>query len=183
VKTDGRALVVAVAQSFGNCPQYIHIRNIRAAAPLDLPAERLDGLDAAARAAITGADTLFVTSSDAAGAVDASHRGGRPGFLRVDGDVVTVPDFAGNRYFNTLGNLLVAPRAGLLVPDFETGDVLQLQGAVEIVWDVPEAERLMGAERLWRVKVVQAWRRRGALPFRWELQRLSPGVARTGVWT
>lgn len=178
----GGAMVVAVAQSFGNCPQYIHIRDIRAAAPLGTDAERLDGLDAAARMAIAGADTLFVASSDGAGAVDVSHRGGRPGFVRVDGDVLTVPDFAGNRYFNTLGNLLVAPRVGLLVPDFATGDVLQVQGTVEILWDVPERERLAGAERLWRVRVTRAWRRRDAVPFRWELRRLSPGVARTGVW-
>jgi hypothetical protein len=114
--------------------------------------------------------------------VDISHRGGKPGFVRVDDDVLTIPDFAGNRYFNTLGNLLLDPRAALLFPDFANGDVLHVQGRVEIVWDVAETERLEGAERLWRVHVARAWRRRGALPLRWNLQRLSPGVMRTGVW-
>ena len=42
--------------------------------------------------------------------MDISHRGGRPGFVRVDGDVLTIPDFRGNRYFNTLSNLLLEQR-------------------------------------------------------------------------
>ena len=65
----------------------------------------------------------------AAYGADISHRGGRPGFVRVDGDVLTIPDFRGNRYFNTLGNLIAEPRASLLFVDFETGDLLQLQGS------------------------------------------------------
>ena len=43
-------------------------------------------------------------------------------------DTLTVPDYRGNRYFNTLGNMLAWPRAAILVPDFETGDLLHLQG-------------------------------------------------------
>jgi hypothetical protein len=77
---------------------------------------------------------------------------------------------------------VLEPRAALLFPDFANGDLLHVQGRVEILWDVPEQEHLDGAERLWRVHVTHAWRRRGALPFRWNLQRLSPGVARTGIW-
>jgi hypothetical protein len=102
--------------------------------------------------------------------------------VRVDGDTLTIPDFSGNRYFNTLGNLLLDPRAALLIADFSSGDVLHLQGRTEIVWDVPVEERLAGAERLWRLRVTRAWRRRDALPLRWSLRMLSPGVARTGAW-
>ncbi|WP_239502378.1 pyridoxamine 5'-phosphate oxidase family protein, partial [Stenotrophomonas maltophilia] len=81
--------------------------------------QRLTGLGGAAREMVAGADTLFVASSsgadiDAGGGVDISHRGGRPGFVHVDGERLTIPDFSGNRYFNTLGNLLVEPRAALL---------------------------------------------------------------------
>jgi predicted pyridoxine 5'-phosphate oxidase superfamily flavin-nucleotide-binding protein len=178
----GQSLVVAVEHSFGNCPQYIHVREAHAVPPSDAPAEQMDHLDASAREAIVAADTLFVATGAGEEGVDISHRGGKPGFVRVDGDVLTIPDFAGNRYFNTLGNLVLEPRAALLFPDFTTGDVLHVQGGVEIVWDVPEQEHLDGAERLWRVHVTHAWRRRGALPFHWDLRRLSPGVARTGTW-
>ena len=175
------AFVIAVRESFGNCPQYIHVRDIEPAAAGAAPAEALRGLDQAARDFIGTAATLFVASS-AGGGVDISHRGGRPGFVRVDGDTLTIPDFSGNRYFNTLGNLLLDPRAAVLVPDFTTGDLLLLQGRTEILWQVPEAERLEGAERLWRLHVRRTWRRRGALPFRWSLRALSRSVERTGAW-
>jgi hypothetical protein len=142
----------------------------------------MERLDAAAREAIAAADTLFVATSDGDGRVDISHRGGKPDFVRVADDTLTIPDFAGNRYFNTLGNLLLVPRAALLFPDFDSGDLLLVQGRAEIVWEVPETERLAGAERLWRVAVTRAWRRRGAVPLRWSLQTLSPSVAPTGSW-
>jgi uncharacterized protein len=177
------ALVVAVAQSFGNCPQYIHIRDLGTAPAGTASPELMDRLDPAARTAIATSDTLFVATTGGAEGVDISHRGGKPGFVRVDGDTLTIPDFAGNRYFNTLGNLLLDPRAALLIPDFPSGDVLHIQGRAEILWDVPGGERLAGAERLWRLHVTGAWRRRAALPLRGSLRMLSPGVARTGVWS
>ncbi len=176
------ALVVAVTESFGNCPQYIHIRDVHASPADPAAPEIMDRLDPPARHAIAAADTLFVTTSAVAEGVDISHRGGKPGFVRVDDATLTIPDFAGNRYFNTLGNLLLEPRAALLIPDFASGDVLHIQGRTEIVWDVPPDERLAGAERLWRLHVTCAWRRRAALPLRWSLRALSPGVARTGSW-
>lgn len=166
-------VVVAVDQSFGNCPQYIQPREIRSAAPGTAstePFDRLDhNLDRDARAAIARADTFFVATSahtdERTGGVDVSHRGGPPGFVRVDGDVLTIPDFKGNRYFNTLGNLVDDPRAALVFVDFERGDVLHLQGTTEIQWDGAEVRALEGAERLWRFHVTHGWRRRDAYRF------------------
>lgn len=180
--TTANTLVVAVTESFGNCPQYIHVRDLRVVGTCPAAPELMDHLDPSARAAIESADTLFVATNADAEGTDISHRGGKAGFVRVDGDKLTIPDFAGNRYFNTLGNLLLDPRAALLIPDFATGDVLHVQGNTEIVWDVPDNERLAGAERLWRLHVTRVWRRRAALPLRWSLRMLSPGVARTGSW-
>ncbi|HET6235357.1 MAG TPA: pyridoxamine 5'-phosphate oxidase family protein [Acetobacteraceae bacterium] len=182
VATRENTIVVAVEESFGNCPQYIHIRDIRAIPATSSAAELMHDLDGAARDAIAATDTLFVATTGGAEGVDISHRGGKPGFVRVDGDTLTIPDFAGNRYFNTLGNMLLDPRAALLIPDFNTGDVLHIPGRAEIVWDVPKGERLAGAERLWRLHVTRAWRRHAAVPLRWSLRMLSPGVVRTGSW-
>ncbi len=163
-------VVVAIDQSFGNCPQYIHPREIRSAVPGPAEAERFDQLDADARAAIARADTFFVASGahagERTGGVDVSHRGGPPGFVRVDGDVLTIPDFPGNRYFNTLGNFVSEPRAALVFVDFARGDLLHLQGTTEIQWDGAEVCALEGAERLWRFHVTRGWRRRGAYQFR-----------------
>ncbi len=180
-------LTIQVTQSFGNCPQYIQTR-----APLPqpvaatVPVETLGGLDDDARATIAAADTLFVASRSreglgAAGGLDMSHRGGRPGFVGIEGDTLVIPDFAGNRFFNTLGNLLGDPRAGLLFVDFTTGDLLQLQGTVTIDWHPGVAEP-RGAQRVWRVAVERAWRRRAAFPFRWRFGEFAPTTLATGTW-
>jgi len=189
---DGRGFEVTVEHSFGNCPQYIQARQ----AYLDIePAprgsdagERAAGLDEADRAMIRAADTFFVASyADIDGdasrrSVDVSHRGGKAGFVRVDGDVLTIPDFAGNLHFNTLGNLLLNPRAGLVFIDFERGDLLHLTGSAEIVFEGPETMTFQGAERLWRFKVERVVRRRGALASRFRPGEVSPNSRLTGSW-
>jgi ferredoxin-NADP reductase/predicted pyridoxine 5'-phosphate oxidase superfamily flavin-nucleotide-binding protein len=183
---------VAVEQAFGNCPQYIQQREahfIREAGPQQgLRQQRLDALDEAARALIRGADTCFVASYiDADGdparrSVDVSHRGGQAGFVRVEGDCLSIPDFAGNLHFNTLGNLLLNPRAGLLFIDFSNGDLLQLSGHTEIIFDGPEVAAFQGAERLWRLHVSAVVRRPAALALRWTFQGFSPNSLMTGSW-
>jgi hypothetical protein len=45
------------------------------------------------------------------------------------------PDYPGNNMFNSLGNLRVHPRAGLLFVDFARGDLLQLTGRVQVRWN------------------------------------------------
>ncbi len=183
---------VAVAQSFGNCPQYIQARPLdgawdRTAVPAS-PAEVLDSLDQEARLLIGAADTFFVASTsgarDAEGPpLDISHRGGRPGFVGVSGDALLIPDFRGNNYFNTFGNFVRDPRAGLLFVDFASGDLLHVEGRASVLWnDWTAAERFGGAERLWRVDIAQARRRRRAVPLRWGEPKFSPFLERTGHW-
>lgn len=156
---------IAVTEAFGNCPKYIRQRSAVDALTSDAARrwEPLDGLDAAAKDTIANAETFFVASSancDWSG-VDISHRGGPPGFVEVaDDGAITVPDFKGNGYFNTLGNLLVQPRAGLLFPCFETGEALRLAGVVEIFWDGAEIPTQFGADRFWRFKPCRGWRLR-----------------------
>jgi uncharacterized protein len=185
--TDTGGFTVSVRQSFGNCPQYIQGRVAHTERPAPAEAEPLAGLDGEARAMVARADTFFVASrsrpeSGAAGGPDISHRGGRPGFVSVEGDLLTIPDFRGNRYFNTLGNLLGEPRAGLLFIDFERGDLLQLQGVTEVDWSCEAGRMIDGAERSWRFHTVRGWRRRAASPVRWSFVDYSPFTQRTGVW-
>ena len=187
---DGRRFEVAVEQSFGNCPQYIQARDFHFSRSPALrfpgPVRERTGLADADRALIARADTLFVATyadTDEAGRrVDVSHRGGKPGFVRIDGDTLTVPDFSGNRFFNTLGNMLLNPRAGLLFIDFERGDVLQVSGRAEVILDSPEIEAFAGAERLWRVHVQRVRARPGALALRWRFGGYSPTALATGQW-
>jgi predicted pyridoxine 5'-phosphate oxidase superfamily flavin-nucleotide-binding protein len=161
---------VDVAQSFGNCPRYIHVRALQPVERTPGPVTAFDAdLPARARDMLAETPTLFVASTsgaeaqDGAAGLDISHRGGPAGFARLEGDVLVVPDYAGNRYFNTLGNFLAEPRAAIVVADFATGDVLQLQGVVEVDWEAAEPERTPPVERTWRFRIVRGWLRVGAL--------------------
>jgi hypothetical protein len=132
-------------------------------------------VEADAARLIKRADTFFIAThamgaSISAGA-DVSHRGGPAGFVQLadDGRTLTWPDFTGNFLFNTIGNLVLDPRAGLVLPDFERGDLLHIAGRVEIVWDGPEVDAVAGAQRLLRLQVEEVLLRPGALPQRWSL--------------
>ncbi|WP_159952983.1 pyridoxamine 5'-phosphate oxidase family protein [Rhizobium sp. 18065] len=185
---------VSVEHSYGNCPRYIQNRQFAfvrdPAEPFSSTALVLDRLDDRSRAIIEAADTFFVASyvdrDDEGRQVDVSHRGGRPGFVRIDADGgLTIPDFNGNLFFNTLGNFLVNPRAGMLFVDHETGDVLQLSGRVQVILDSPEIAAFEGAERLWRVLPDKVVLRGQALPLRWTFAEdgMSPSSLMTGSWS
>ena len=171
---------IAVDLSFGNCPQYIHQRDYLAFRPVAMPRrEMFQGLPADARALIEISDTFFVAScvpgEGPSHGADISHRGGPAGFLRIDADgAITVPDYSGNRYFNTLGNLAVNPKAGLLFVDIVNGDVLQLTGRTEILWEGGEVESVPGAERLWRFFPSHGQWLRGAMPLRFTAGKIWP---------
>jgi len=186
---------VELSQSFGNCPKYIQAREpvyveqaLSAAGPVVHESAQLDD---AARRIISQADTLFIATAYAgdraqagrAGGVDVSHRGGKPGFVRVEADgTLTVPDFVGNYFFNTLGNLVVNPRAGLLFVDFDNGDLLYVAVTADIIWDGPEVDSFAGAQRLMRFKVESMRLVESSLPLRWGESELSPVLEATGAW-
>lgn len=190
--TAGGILHFDVDQSFGNCPQYIQLRDMTVLgdlrAPVAAPIEERADLDEAARSLIATADTFFVASyADREGRrqVDVSHRGGKTGFVRVAADgTLTIPDFAGNLFFATLGNIHLNGRAGLVFTDFATGDLLHLTGDAAVILDSPELAAFQGAERLWTFRPRRVIRRRGALPLRWSFQAdgWSPNALMTGDW-
>jgi predicted pyridoxine 5'-phosphate oxidase superfamily flavin-nucleotide-binding protein len=182
---EGDTMLIEVTQSFGNCPKYIQSRTPfyiapDGASPHAQPEIAMQ-LGTADRELLARADTFFIASanlSDEAGlarGVDVSHRGGAPGFVRVDdANTLTTPDYSGNRFFNTIGNLVHDPRAGLLFIDFATGDLLYLAARAEIVWDGEELAAFAGAQRLVRFHVDEVRRSRGALPLRWSAAELAP---------
>ena len=92
-------------------------------------ADHLTGQDAAL---VRAADTMFIATTASAG-TDVSHRGGSPSFIQITGPAtVRFADYPGNSMFDTLGNLHLDQRAGLLIPDFGTGDLLHLSGSASV---------------------------------------------------
>jgi ferredoxin-NADP reductase/predicted pyridoxine 5'-phosphate oxidase superfamily flavin-nucleotide-binding protein len=175
-KGEGRGIAFAVDQSFGNCPQYISEREWRRVSTerMEPIRHRSERLTPGFAKRIRAADTFFIATGhrdsgeDVAFGMDVSHRGGAPGFVEVEGDRTLVfPDYAGNNHFNTIGNLVLDPRAGLLFVDFETGGMLQLSGRAEIDWDSSEIDRFPGARRLIRFSIEEAILLEDALPLRW----------------
>lgn len=158
-------LSITVEQSYGNCPKYIRSRDIR---PSPAPLPPADGRriaigDAAAQRILTSADTFFIATY-AKGGADVSHRGGMPGILRQNADgSLSFPDYAGNRYFNTLGNIEVCGRAGLFIPDFATGDAVLLTGRARIDWSSARAAEFEWAERVVDIYTEDVWYVRHAL--------------------
>ncbi|MEH6567870.1 MAG: pyridoxamine 5'-phosphate oxidase family protein [Halioglobus sp.] len=183
---------LGIDQAFGNCPQYIQTRELHSVDPQTLPdieVKDLDVLDERAQALIADSDTFFVASAidgnseEVSSGADVSHRGGRPGFVRVDSaTTLTIPDYLGNNHFNTLGNFIENPRAGLLFLDFESGHMLTLTGTVEIDWEAEDAEHFEGAQRLWQFHLDHGRWIKNALPLRWKLDEYSPNSLLTGTW-
>ena len=179
---------ISVTQAYGNCPRYINLRQFAFVDQTLDTVQDLASTDDRVRRMITAADSFYVATyvvRDGQNQVDASHRGGKPGFVRMDVDgTLTIPDFSGNLFFNTLGNILLNPRAGLLFIDFQTGDLLQMSGSAEVLLDDPEIAAFQGAERLWRFKPQHIVYRQGAIPLRWvdEREGVSPNSLMTGSW-
>ena len=184
---------VHVAQSFGNCPQFIHKRNL-----VWLPerfensvnqAQTFDHFTPAIAQLISNADSFYLATSfngkyekDNEG-VDMSHRGGKPGFVKIEGDRTFIfPNFAGNNFYNTLGNLHLNNRIGVLFIDFETGNLISLTGTAEIIWEDEQLTNFKGAEQLIRVTAEEILYLQETLPFRWEFDEYSPANEFVGDW-
>lgn len=177
-----QALEVAVGQAFPVCPRYIQKRELLPleAAPAADNSSGTDAssgtlLDEATSAWIAGADTLFIASLGPSEDADVSHRGGRPGFVQQQGQVLRIPDFNGNSMFNTLGNLELESRCGLVFPDFEGARQLQLTGHARAHFGVEADIDQTGGTGRWIEFRVDSWRSTPLnLPQRWRLLEASP---------
>ncbi len=182
---------VRVTQSFGNCPQYIQARSFEY---VEIPENRsqvaeISSFGEIERNLIANADTFFIAtayqdeSARVTKGADVSHRGGKPGFVRIDdAGTLTIPDFHGNCYFNTLGNIELNPHTGLLFVDFIGGNLLYLTGKTEIIWSGAEISTYAGAEQLIRFHLERGYLVRDSLPLRWTPPEFSPHLKKTGSW-
>jgi uncharacterized protein len=147
------AIYIKTEQVYGNCRRYIQERRFAGHRRTD----RLDDgalvrspvLSTAQRDQIRRTDTFFIASDHLSQGADVSHKGGAPGFVRIiDQHRLSFPDYNGNSMFNTLGNITLNPRAGLLFIDFGSGRTLQLTGVASIDWDPARVREIVGAERI-----------------------------------
>ncbi|HEX3814628.1 MAG TPA: pyridoxamine 5'-phosphate oxidase family protein [Mycobacteriales bacterium] len=132
-------LEMAVDQAYGNCPQYIQQRHLRRDGIAAAQFHAADFGDAEQTRMIEQSDTFFLGTVHPERGADASHRGGTPGFVRVDGTSLWWPDYPGNNMFNSLGNIAIDDTTALLFLDFATGGTLHLSGTAAVEWTAPGA--------------------------------------------
>jgi len=173
-RREGAGLHIRTEQVYANCPKYIQGRSV---------AEQLDGPPGSARSSrslseeqrvwIRAADTFFVATHAEGLGADVSHRGGHPGFVSVDGNVLTWPDYVGNSMYMTLGNLELDPRAGLVFVDWDRGDTLQMTGRARVDWDEGRKRDFAGAERLIDFEVDEVVQLDHHTTVRWSFEKYS----------
>ncbi|MFH8554361.1 pyridoxamine 5'-phosphate oxidase family protein [Streptomyces celluloflavus] len=177
-RATARGLAIDTGQVFANCPKHLQQRTLRAVAPAEEGGDRTvrgAALTDAQRRTVEAADTFFLATADPAGAADAGHRGGRPGFVRATSPTrLSWPDYPGNAMFATLGNLALRPDAGLLFVDWTTGDLLRLGGRARVDWSAGRAALFPGARRVVDFDVETVLATRGGSPLRWSEPVPSP---------
>ena len=142
-----------------NCPKYINIRNFTghprtrpSVICRNLSMKTSDRLPRQVIDFIKGSDTVFIGSIYNSEALTAakfpSHagmnsRGGLPGFIRVrpsDGKTVIIPDYSGNRFLMSLGNIEASRLAAMSFVCFETGSILYITGRAQVLIGQPAQE-------------------------------------------
>jgi uncharacterized protein len=169
---------VQIQQVFFNCPKYIQTRHLEKTVidSLEKPETFIrDALSEINQLWITQADTFFIASYHLESGADASHRGGLPGFVQVvNSNKLVFPDYSGNNMFQTFGNLIINPNAGLFFIDFEQGHTLQLTGKAKVIWDVERLSEFTGAQRIVEFDIEQVLEIRNACSLRWHFGEYSP---------
>jgi len=129
--TDG-VIDYRMHRNFGICNKYIFKRS-HVADDVEVAARpestSSSHLDETSVAQLRASDTAFLASFHEVNGADSTHRGGPAGFVTVhDESTVSLPDYMGNGMFNTLGNLRIDDRIGLMTVDFATGRTVQVTG-------------------------------------------------------
>jgi hypothetical protein len=158
IKINNEYLNLIIEEAFPTCPKYIQSRiptfnTKKNILPITSKGYRLNKEQ---QTLITQSDTFFEGSQSSSEFLDVNHRGGNPGFIEIlENGYLKIPDYVGNNMYNTLGNLLEIPKAGLLFFDFEKGNILQLTGTTTFLFDqLSDADNIKTTEtgRYWLFK-------------------------------
>ncbi|MEM9451562.1 MAG: pyridoxamine 5'-phosphate oxidase family protein [Cyanobacteria bacterium P01_E01_bin.6] len=170
-------------EHLGNCPKYITIRSLepclrQAEVSLDQFDLCTSKLPASCKETINQASSVFLatkhvpddeTSIDEQRDMGLNHRGGAPGFVRVYEDIekdadgeecisiyLVLPDYSGNRFYQSLGNIQTNKQVGLAIPDFNNGNMLYVTGEAENLFDEDAEELMPRVSLLTRIRVTGA---------------------------
>ncbi|SJX60615.1 uncharacterized protein SRS1_11863 [Sporisorium reilianum f. sp. reilianum] len=187
---DDRTIHVEVMESLGNCPKYINTRRL-VPHPDHSPVMLHKALDLAPGESlppdtlqhIAQADAIFLATryTSPVQTIFKSHlginiRGGKPGFLRIATETVMnekqrqvayLPDYSGNRFMSSLGNIHSDKVAGITVPLMRKGapiDVVYLTGDAKVLLGNESTSIFPGVNACVRVELTGYMHVRDALP-------------------
>lgn len=132
----------------------MHITSVEALRTLySVPSERavkkqLSRLDAHCRRFIAQSPLVVVASSGTDLTLDASPRGGEPGFVKVfDSGTLLIPDSPGNNRLDTLENIVQTGRVGLLFLVPGLNESLRVNGKASLSTSDVDLTRCTDAKR------------------------------------
>lgn len=157
----------------------MNCKHIKPSIPIPRLISNSPRLPDVALALVAKADLFFLSSANHEKDMDTNIRGGPPGFVRVlsntpNGAILVWPEYSGNRLYQSLGNLQAMPLAGLVVPDFESGNVLYVTGRTEILVENQAATLLPGSNLAIIITLSAARFVENGLGFRGDLGERSP---------
>lgn len=178
---EGNKINIIIKEAYPNCPKYIQRRIISMPEYFEetTPVITEDfKLGDAEKDWIKNADTFFVGSGSEERKLDASHRGGTPGFVEIlDNSTLKIPDYAGNSLFNTLGNIVQNPNVGLLFIDFQKRKTLQLSGKASLLFDQnadTDLKKTGGTGRYWLFETSKWIKTENHHKVNWQFLEYSP---------
>ena len=124
------------------------LRQLYGAASERATLKEMRSLDRHAQQFIALSPFVVLASSNASGQMDASPRGGDPGFVKViDNQTLLIPDAPGNNRLDTLENIIDTSQLGLLfmVPGFD--ETLRINGQASLSTDPSERQLCTDARR------------------------------------
>ena len=148
-----------IEEAYPNCPKYIQRRELVNQPSATSPTSVKSGtvLDISLARWIQTTDTFFVASANPDGMLDVSHRGGKPGFIKIEDGKLNIPDYPGNSMFGTIGNFAICPKAGIVLVDFANNRQLQMTGNVSLdLHSNCNVEATAGTGRWWSLEP-QKW--------------------------
>ena len=172
-KAGDAQLIINIEQSLGNCPKYLNRKHITSYVPRPRLLSSSAHLSQEALDLISKADLFFMSTAHKHEDMDTNHRGGPPGFVRAqqpadisEGSTIVWPEYSGNNLYQSLGNLMTTPQAGIVIPEFETGDVLYVTGETEVLIGARAGKVIAKSKLAVQLKVAAARLVQNGLPFR-----------------
>lgn len=92
-------------------------------------------LDKHAKNFIAKSPFLVLSTSNKFGQLDASPRGGHPGFVKIYNDTLQIPDYKGNSRIDSLVNIVETGHVGILFMIPGIDETLRVNGKAKITMD------------------------------------------------